>query len=116
MEMATFLVLIGITWYHTAMAIANEPPISHRDPVSELRRACSACPSQWEGKVGRDSIYIRYRWLQVWIPNDEPEGAMAGSYSNSKLAPLGRVFGKREMKAHLVVRFRVEGSVSEEWE
>jgi hypothetical protein len=44
MEMATFLVLIGITWYHTAMAMANEPPISHRDPVSELRRTLFCLP------------------------------------------------------------------------
>jgi hypothetical protein len=66
-------VLIGITRYHTAIAMANEPPISHRDPVSELRRTCLACPSQWGGKIDeRGSIYIRYRWglLRVWMSGE----------------------------------------------
>jgi len=100
--------------------MANEPPISHRDPVSELRRTCSACPSQWEGKVGRGSIYIRYRWgwLQVWISNDEPEAWRTGRlvFKQQIDAPWDGFLGNEEMKAHLAVRFRVEGSVSEEWE
>lgn len=31
--------------------------------VTELAMTCSACPSQWEGKVedGRH-LYVRYRW------------------------------------------------------
>jgi hypothetical protein len=54
--------------------------------VISLIQTCSACPSQWEGKLedGR-MIYIRYRWggLAIQIssqPTDDVYDAVAGDY------------------------------------
>ncbi len=31
--------------------------------ITQIRRTCIACPSQWEGKLNNGNhIYIRYRW------------------------------------------------------
>jgi hypothetical protein len=30
--------------------------------VTEIRRTCFACPSQWEGKTESGYVYIRFRW------------------------------------------------------
>src|SRR5436305_1697328 len=30
--------------------------------ISEIRRTCFACPSQWEGKSESGYVYIRFRW------------------------------------------------------
>lgn len=30
--------------------------------ITEIRRTCFACPSQWEGKTESGYVYIRFRW------------------------------------------------------
>lgn len=36
--------------------------------VAELTQTCSACPSQWEGRLEDGSaIYIRYRWGRLGV-------------------------------------------------
>ena len=30
--------------------------------ITEIRRTCFACPSQWEGKGESGYVYIRFRW------------------------------------------------------
>lgn len=58
--------------------------------VTELRKTCDACPSQWEGKTSDNrQIYIRYRWgnlaVSVSEPNDtEIWAAVEGKYVYQK--------------------------------
>ena len=62
MVMATFLVLIGITYYHTVADMDSKPAIPGNVETA-LRRARFASPSQMGRKIGeRGSIYIRYGW------------------------------------------------------
>lgn len=35
--------------------------------VTEIRRTCFACPSQWEGKTEAGYVYIRFRWGTLTI-------------------------------------------------
>lgn len=91
-----------------------------RDLVTELRRTCLACPSQWEGEIGeRGSIYIRYRWglLRVWM-SGEAEAWRSGRlvFEENIGGPWDGSLGNEEMKAQLAVRFRFEGPISEESE
>jgi hypothetical protein len=30
--------------------------------ITEIRRTCFACPSQWEGKAESGYVYIKFRW------------------------------------------------------
>lgn len=30
--------------------------------ITEIRRTCFACPSQWEGRGESGCVYIRFRW------------------------------------------------------
>jgi hypothetical protein len=30
--------------------------------ITEIRRTCFACPSQWEGKTESGYVYIKFRW------------------------------------------------------
>jgi len=42
--------------------------------VVQLKRTCTACPSQWEGLTDKENdVYIRYRWgrFSVDIDNNE---------------------------------------------
>lgn len=43
--------------------------------LSELRRTCIACPSQWEGRTVNDEpVYIRYRWGYLSVRIGEKGG------------------------------------------
>lgn len=49
--------------------------------VTELRRTCFACPSQWEGATeDGEHVYIRYRWgfLSATIGKDDVYGDRHG--------------------------------------
>jgi hypothetical protein len=54
--------------------------------LTELNQTCSACPSQWEGKVEDGKmIYVRYRWgnLEICIsskPTDDVMDAVMENY------------------------------------
>lgn len=49
--------------------------------VTELRRTCYACPSQWEGATeDGEHVYIRYRWgfLSASVGKDDVYGGKHG--------------------------------------
>ena len=59
--------------------------------ITEIRKTCEACPSQWEGKFDDgDSMYIRYRWGYLSIckgnPNENEWKSIAG---------MPEIFGKQ---------------------
>lgn len=35
--------------------------------VTEIRRTCFACPSQWEGKTASGYVYIKFRWGKLSV-------------------------------------------------
>lgn len=35
--------------------------------ISEIRRTCFACPSQWGGKTESGYVYIKFRWGSLTI-------------------------------------------------
>lgn len=56
--------------YVTMMFHAPEDKIYEVD-LSTLRQTCSACPSQWEGKLTNGSnLYVRYRYGTLRVDID----------------------------------------------
>jgi len=54
-----------------------------RPQVTTFKQTCSACPSQWEGKLADGRwLYVRYRWgnLRVGIGEDWPTAIMNSSH------------------------------------
>jgi hypothetical protein len=35
--------------------------------ITEIRRTCFACPSQWEGKAESGYVYIKFRWGSLTV-------------------------------------------------
>jgi hypothetical protein len=68
------------------LRIAPEQP-GGRPKVAALRKTCTACPSQWEGRLkdGR-AIYARYRGgaLSVGV-GDDPDQAVRNSWTEQAL-------------------------------
>ena len=49
--------------------------------VVQLSQTCTACPSQWEGRLSNgDYVYIRYRWGNLTIETGAtPDEAVGGN-------------------------------------
>lgn len=47
--------------------------------VTEIKRTCLACPSQWEGKAASGYVYVRFRWghLRVGVGATVKDAARA---------------------------------------
>lgn len=72
--------------------------------VTNLKKTCEACPAQWEGRSGSNSIYIRYRH---GILRADVNGVTV--YENCVGEPLSGSMETNHMRRHLRNTFAFRG-------
>jgi hypothetical protein len=61
----------------------TDKSLFHPLDLVELRMTCSACPSQWEGRLADGRyIYARYRWGHLTVGSGATIGDAVNSYSD----------------------------------
>lgn len=71
--------------------------------VISIKQTCSACPSQWEGRlIDGDYIYVRYRWggLGVGIGKTRNTAILEDSFYKSIGDSLDGFLSYEELKEH----------------